>query len=246
MVKTINHGRYLTKMDKWTKEKYKLFLKELNTNKDLKYKEFNQKIIITEYPMLGVRTPLLRKIAKEISKTDYKSFLKLVTTNTYEEILIEGFVISNIKDVDESITYFDKFIKKIDNWAICDLVVSGMKIVKNNKKLFFNKIKNYLQDKHEYTVRVGVILLLDFYIEKDYLKEVFKLIDNIKREEYYIKMAIAWLLSICLIKYKEETLIYLKNSSLDDFTYNKALQKARESTRVTKEEKEYYNSLKRK
>lgn len=230
----------------WTKEKYQLFLEELENSKDLKYKEFNQKIVMTNLPMLGIRTPILRKKAKEISKTDYKSFLKLVTTNTYEEVFIEGLVISYIKEIEETLLYFDKFIKKIDNWAICDMVISSMKIVKTNKELFLEKIKAYLKDNHEYTVRVGIILLLDYYVEEKYLKDIFDLVDNIKREEYYIKMAISWLLSICLIKYKKETLSYLKRCSLDDFTYNKTLQKARESLRVSKEDKDYYNSLKRK
>ncbi len=225
---------------------YKSFLNTLENNKDLEFKKFNEKIIFTKYKIIGVKTPILRKIAKEISKGDYKSFLKEVTTNSYEEVLVEGFVISNIKNIDESIMYFDKYVKKIDNWALCDLVVSSMKIVNKNKELFLSKIKKYLKDKDEYTVRVGVILLLDYYLEEKYLNEVFMLIDNIKREEYYINMGIAWLISIALIKYKGKTLKYLKTCNLNDFTYNKALQKARESLRVSKEDKEYYQSLKRK
>ncbi len=225
---------------------YKSFLNTLESNKDLKYKEFNEKIIFTKYKMVGIKTPILKRIAKDISKDDYKKFLSEVKPNSYEEVLVEGFVISNIKDIDEAITYFDKYIEKIDNWALCDLVVSSMKIVKSNKEIFLNKIKKYLKSKDEYIVRVGVILLLDYYLEEKYLDEIFILIDNINREEYYINMAIAWLLSISLIKYKDKTLKYLKTCNLNDFTYNKALQKARESLRVTKEDKDYYQSLKRK
>ena len=221
-------------------------IKELKENKDSKYKEFNSKIISTKYPMIGVKTPILKNIAKEISKKDYKTFLQNKNTDYYETVLIEGFVISNIKDIKEALTYFDKFIKKIDNWAICDMTVSSMKIVKKNKDIFKDKIKEYLNSKEEFTVRVGIILLLDYYLEEEYLDEVFSLIDNIKREEYYINMAIAWLISIALIKYKDKTLKYLKVCNLDDFTYNKALQKARESTRISKEDKEYYQKLKRK
>ena len=231
---------------KWTKEKYKIFLKELKDNRDLKYKEFNEKIVNTNYKMLGVRTPVLRKISKKISKTDYKSFLKNVENKYYEEVLIEGFVISNIKEVDEAIYYFDKFIKKIDNWAVCDMTVSSMKIVSSNKDIFLKKIEEYLKSSHEYTVRVGVILLLDYYLEESTLDIVFSLIDNINREEYYINMAIAWLLSISLIKYRDKTLNYLKSCKINDFTYNKALQKARESLRVSKEDKKLYQELKRK
>ncbi len=225
--------------------KYNLIIKKLKQEKDLKYKEFNQKIISTKYEMIGVRTPILRHLAKEISNDDYKSFLDNVEDNYYEEVLLEGLVISNIKEITDSNKYFDKFIKKIDNWAICDMVVSSMKIVSKNKEFYLKKIKDYLKAKDEYIVRVGIILLLDYYLEEKYLEEVFSLIDNIKREEYYINMACAWLLSIALIKYKDKTLKYLKTCHLDDFTYNKALQKARESLRVSKEDKKYYQSLKR-
>lgn len=223
-----------------------ILIKKLKENKDLKYKEFNSKIISTKYPMIGVKTPILKNIAKEISKKDYKTFLQNKNTDYYETVLIEGFVISNIKDIKEALIYFDKFIKKIDNWAICDMTVSSMKIVKKNKDIFKDKIKEYLNSKEEFTVRVGIILLLDYYLEEEYLDEVFSLIDNIKREEYYINMAIAWLISIALIKYKDKTLKYLKVCNLDDFTYNKALQKARESKRISKEDKKYYQKLKRK
>ena len=126
------------------------------------------------------------------------------------------------------------------------MTVSSMKIVKKNKDIFKDKIKEYLNSKEEFTVRVGIILLLDYYLEEEYLDEVFSLIDNIKREEYYINMAISWLISIALIKYKDKTLKYLKVCNLDDFTYNKALQKARESKRISKEDKKYYQKLKRK
>ena len=223
-----------------------ILIKKLKENKDLKYKEFNSKIISTKYPMIGVKTPILKNIAKEISKKDYKTFLQNKNTDYYETVLIEGFVISNIKDIKEALIYFDKFIKKIDNWAICDMTVSSMKIVKKNKDIFKDKIKEYLNSKEEFTVRVGIILLLDYYLEEEYLDEVFSLIDNIKREEYYINMAISWLISIALIKYKDKTLKYLKVCNLDDFTYNKALQKARESKRISKEDKKYYQKLKRK
>ncbi len=223
-----------------------ILIKKLKENKDLKYKEFNSKIISTKYPMIGVKTPILKNIAKEISKKDYKTFLQNKNTDYYETVLIEGFVISHIKDIEEALIYFDKFIKKIDNWAICDMTVSSMKIVKKNKDIFKDKIKEYLNSKEEFTVRVGIILLLDYYLEEEYLDEVFSLIDNIKREEYYINMAISWLISIALIKYKDKTLKYLKVCNLDDFTYNKALQKARESKRISKEDKKYYQKLKRK
>lgn len=195
--------------------------------------------------MIGIKTPILRNIALKIFKNNYEDFLNNIGNTYYEEVLLEGLVIANIKDLKTSSKYFDVFIDKIDNWAICDMVISSMKIIKKNKEYYLKKVKIYLKSNNEFIVRVGVIILLDYYLDNAYLEEVFSLINNIKCDKYYVKMAVAWLLSISLIKYKEETLAYLKISKIDTFTYNKALQKARESKRVNKIDKELFESLKK-
>lgn len=230
----------------WDKNKYQDYTKYLNNYKeDKKFIDFNKKLIFTKYEILGIKVPNMRKIAKEISKTDIISFLNNVENNTYEEVMIEGLTISYIKDVDLCLKYFNKFINKIDNWAICDTCISSMKIVNKNKELFLRQIKKYIKSKDEYVVRVGVVLLLDYYIEDSYIDLVFDMINSINREEYYINMAIAWLVSVCFVKYRNKTFKYLKDNKLNKFTYNKSIQKIIESYRVSIEDKDVLRNMKR-
>lgn len=229
----------------WTNEKYYCFLDYLKTKQDNTYREFNQKIVHTSLPMLGIRTPLLRQMAKEISKKEIVSFLDCSKDDSYEEVLLQGFVIGHIKDDQLSFSYFEKFIQKIDNWAICDMVVSSMKIVKQNRDIYWKRIQEMLNSCEVFVVRVGLVLLLDYYLEPAYLHDIFELVDKLNREEYYINMAVAWLLSVCYIKYKEETSIYLEHNQLSKFTYNKTIQKIVESNRISKEEKEELKKKKR-
>ena len=230
----------------WDKNKYQDYTKYLNNYKeDKKFIDFNKKLIFTKYEILGIKVPNMRKIAKEISKTNIISFLNNVENNTYEEVMIEGLVISYIKEVDLCIKYFNKFINKIDNWAICDTCISSMKIVNKNKELFLKQIKKYIESKNEYVVRVGVVLLLNYYIEDSYIDLVFDIIDSINREDYYINMAIAWLVSVCFVKYRNKTFKYLNDNKLNRFTYNKSIQKIIESYRVSLEDKEILRSMKR-
>ena len=182
--------------------------------------------------MLGVRTPDIKIIAKKIKKTDIISFLKYNKNNYYEELLLEAFVISFIKEKKEFDTYFEKYIKKVDCWSLCDMACSAFKIIKNNKEYYFNKIKELVKSDEEYIVRVGIVLLLDYYIDEKYINDIFKIVDSINREEYYINMAIAWLLSICYIKFPSETDKYLKITKVNNFTYNKTISKICDSYRV--------------
>lgn len=228
----------------WTEKSYKKFQKQLYSLQDKKYLDFNKKIISTSYEMIGIRAPIIRNIAKAISKTNIKAYLDFTSHNTYEEILLEGVVISYLKDKENFCHYFNKFILYIDNWAICDMVVSSLKIVKENKTYFYPKIKKYLQSDKEYIKRVGIIMLMDFYLDDDNIEEVFKLIDNLSCNQYYVNMAIAWLISIAYIKYKKKTIYYLKHNNLNKFTHNKAIQKIKESNRVSKEDKLKVEKLK--
>ena len=155
--------------EKWNAISYRRFLRHLITFQDETYKRFNFKLIFTNYKKIGIRMPLLKDIAKKIAKEDIFSFLEVVGDTYYEEVLLEGLVIAKIKDVEQSLFYFEKYIEKIDNWALCDYVVGDMKIVKENKDIYFKRIKKYVKSYDEYRVRVGLVLLLDYYIEKQYL-----------------------------------------------------------------------------
>lgn len=230
----------------WTKELYKEYINYLQSIKEDKYKEFSEKLCTSKYEMLGIRIPLLRSIAKKICKTNYIEFLELCEDKYYEEVLIEGLIISNINDEAIFDKYFNSYIKKIDNWAICDSFCNSLKIVINNPNKYFKLATKLSKSKQEYTCRVGLIIILNFFIKKEYLIDIFNILDSIESDKYYINMAEAWLICELYINFEKETERFLKNNKLNKFTQNKAISKIRESYRVTKEKKEYLNSLKRK
>ena len=210
---------------------YNKFIEYLFSLKDDEYKKFNQKIVKTDN-IIGIRLPILKNIAKIIAKNDYLGFIKNNKHQYSEEIMLHGLVITYLKiDFNESIKLFDEYIKYIDSWATCDSVVMNYKIVSKNLDICLIKIKEYLKSDKPFIKRVGIVLLF-YYLNDDYIDEVLKLINSIKSEDYYVKMANAWLISICLVKYYDKTVKFLKSWQLDDWTYNKALQKAIESYRI--------------
>lgn len=214
---------------------------------DEKYKEFHTKLSPTSSNIIGVRMPLLRKLAKEIAKGDWREYLKTAENEYYEEIMLQGIVIGCVKvDVEERLQLISKFIPKIDGWGICDSFCNGLKFIKSNKERMWNFIQPYLKSDQEFYVRFAVVVLLDFYIDEAYITRVLYALDKIKHPGYYVKMAVAWSVSVCYIKFPEITMVYLKNNSLDDFTYNKSLQKITESFRVDNEIKLVIKRMKRK
>lgn len=214
---------------------YNKFIEYLFSLKDDEYKKFNQKIVKTDN-IIGIRLPILKNIAKIIAKNEYLSFIKNNKHQYSEEIMLHGLVITYLKiDFNESIKLFDEYIKYIDSWATCDSVVMNYKIVSKNLDICLIKIKEYLKSDKPFIKRVGIVLLF-YYLNDDYIDEVLKLINSIKSDDYYVKMANAWLISICLVKYYDKTVKFLKSCQLDDWTYNKALQKAIESYRIKDKE----------
>lgn len=221
--------------------------KRIENNIDIKYREFSKKLLPNVDNILGVRVPILRSIAKEISKKDPISYLDNVTNDSFEEIMLEGFVIGNLKGKKETIIkYIDSFIPKIDNWSVCDTFCASLKIVNSDLDYFFEYLSKYKNSKEEFTLRFMLVMFLNYYIDKKYIFKIFKIIKTINNDAYYVKMAIAWLLSICYIKYKDEILEYLVNCNLDDWTYNKTLQKIIESNRINSHEKKILKTMKRK
>ncbi len=230
---------------KWTKKEYQNYLKYLKEIKEEDYAKFSKKIISTEYQMLGIRIPMQRKIAKEIQKGDVTSFLSCCGNNYYEEVLIEGLVIAGLKEKEVFEEYFEPFLLKIDNWAICDSVCSGLKIISKYPSFYFSKINEWLQRKEPFTVRVGLVLLLNFYMIEEYIPKILDLVSTIHREEYYINMAIAWLVAEITIRFPDMGLSFLKEKKLDSFTQNKTISKIKDSYRVSKSDKEKLNFYKK-
>lgn len=223
----------------WNNDNYQEFIKELSKLQEKEYLDFNKKLVFTKYKMIGIRIPELRKVTKEISKTDFRSFLDCKTVGIFEEIFIKGVLLSYIKDYNEFVNRLNDFTNLVDNWAICDMCISSYKIINKYKDEFLNNIKEYLSSKEEFKIRIGIIFLLDYYLTEEYIDEVFNLIENINYHTYYIDMAIAWLISIAFIKEQEKTIDYLENTKLDKEILRKTVQKIRDSKRVSKEIKDY-------
>ena len=227
--------------------KYEDFLTELYSLQDLKYKEFHSKLIMSD-KLIGVRTPELKRIAKVIARSNYEDFFKENRHELYEENLVHGLVLGYLKlDFIELKPLVEDFIPYIDNWAVCDATVANLKVYKKNKTkdIVFNEIKNYLKNDNPWINRFGYVLLLEYFIEEKYMDEIFELCENYK-DHYYVKMAIAWLISMCYIKYKGRTITFLKKHKLDVWTHNKAIQKIIDSYRVDNMDKVILRGLKRK
>lgn len=214
---------------------------------DDKYRSFHSNLCPGVENILGVRLPLLRKIAKSLSKEeDYYNYLNNGDTKYYEEIMIEGLIIGYLKtDNENRFNYIRNFIPKIDNWAICDSFCNNLKFTKKNINEVWNFILPYTSSENEFDIRFAIVMMLNFYIIENYIDDVLNTLNKINHDGYYVKMAVAWAVSYAYIDFPQKTLAFLKNNNLDNFTYNKSLQKIIESTRVSKEDKDLMRSLKK-
>ena len=223
----------------------KSVIEQLFELQDLSYKDFHKKLIpnIDEDNIIGVRTPVLRKFAKEFAKSELKDeFLNSLPHKYYDENNLHAFVIEAIKDYDECINKIDKFLPYIDNWATCDLL--SPKIFKKYKKEVYDKIKIWIKSDKTYTGRFAIVTLLANDLDDDFEEEMLNLVTDIKSEEYYINMAIAWYVSMALVKQYDSTIKLIQSKKLDKFTHNKSIQKAIESYRVDDDKKKYLRTLK--
>ncbi|MDB8793088.1 DNA alkylation repair protein [Romboutsia sp. 1001216sp1] len=212
-----------------------------------KYREFSSRLIPGIDNILGVRLLYLRKIAKSIAKKDWREYLKSANNTYFEEVMLQGMVIGYVKDsnIEEILVYIKNFIPKINNWSVCDSFCSGLKITNKNKEIVWEFLKKYLSSEKEYEVRFAVVMILNYYIDEEYIRKVLKELDKVNHDGYYVKMAVAWAVSMCYVKFEDITLEYLNNNNLDDFTYNKSLQKICESLKIDKERKVLIKSMKR-
>jgi len=220
---------------------------ELMKLKDEKYKVFTQKLIpnIPLENIIGVRLPILRTLAKRLYKEDEKScflFLNELPHKYLDENMLHAFLICQLKDFDQVISLTEKFLPYIDNWAVCDSF--DAKIFKKNLELLLPKIKHWITSNHIYTVRYAIGLLLQYYLTDFFNEEYLELVSNIKSDEYYIKMMIAWFFAESLSKQKDATLPYIENKKLEKWTHNKAIQKAIESRKISEDFKIYLRDLK--
>lgn len=205
---------------------------------DLSYKEFHSKLVpnISPDKIIGVRTPELRKLSKELAGSELAiQHMKQLPHQYYEEDNLHGFFIEQIKDYEECIEALNGFLPYVDNWATCDLMTP--KIFKKHLPKLLEQIKIWLRSEHTYMVRFGMKMLMSFYLDEVFEEEYLELVVSVHSEEYYIKMMQAWFFATALAKQYEKTLPYIENQRLDVWTHNKAIQKAVESYRITPEQK---------
>ncbi len=212
---------------------------------DIKYRDFQAKLIpnIDINMVIGVRTPDLKKYAKELIKNNnYSSFLNDLPHKYFDENQLHAFIISELKDFDKCIEYINEFLPYVDNWATCDQM--SPTIFKKYPDKLISNIKKWIKSKKTYTIRFGIGMLMQYYLDDNFKKEYLELISNIRSNEYYVNMMISWFFATALAKKYDDTIIYLENNKLDTWVHNKTIQKAIESYRITDGQKEYLKSLK--
>lgn len=227
-------------------------LEELIELKDIKYKEFNQKLCPdTNKEMLGIRVPILRMFAKKILKDEnynWNEFVKNDNVKYFEEVILQGLIIAySSMNFEEKLEYIKLYVPRIDSWAISDTFVPTLKIKDENLNEYWEFILQYVKSEKEFDIRYAVISMLDYFINDEYVDKVIKELDKIKHEGYYVKMGVAWTIAEIGIKYNEKAMSYLNGeNNLDKFTFNKSLQKMIESFRITTKQKEILRQMKRK
>jgi 3-methyladenine DNA glycosylase AlkD len=218
----------------------KLFL-----NQDLKYRDFHSSLVpnVIKDRFIGVRTPILRSMAKEMIKDgSYKEFIKDLPHYYYEENTLHSCILSLLNDLDVLIKELDIFLPYIDNWATCDLL--RPKAFAKDYDCILDKVKEWINTKDVYCIRFGIVTLLSFYLDDNFNCEINEIVLSVKSSEYYVNMAIAWYFSYALIKQYDVTIYIFEKKLLDKWIHNKSIQKAIESYRISDNIKDYLRSLK--
>lgn len=220
---------------------------ELTKLTDTDYLKTNKTTIPTSWPMLGVRIPDIKKLVQKVPKDEIPQYLELNPQN-HEEVLARGFLIARLP-YSEMLGYFDSQVALFDNWCTVDTFCAVLrKSVKKNETDFLErKVELLLKSQKEFETRTGVVCLLDLYITAEYLPRIFDSIELLKsRDEYYVKMAVAWLLAECYIKFPTETEAFMSKTELNSWTFNKAISKICDSYRVSAEDKDRLRKMRRK
>ena len=213
-----------------------------------KFQAFSASLLPGVDNLLGVRLPVLRQLAKEICQGDWRDYLAQATEETFEETMLQGMVIALAPcTLEETLEYTKTFVPKITNWSLCDSFCGGLrKKVKQDPQRVWQFLKPYLASQEEYPLRFAVVMLLEHFVTPDYIDQVLVQLENIRHPAYYVRMAVAWALSICFVHFPEKTMALLQTSQQDSFTYNKALQKITESLRVDPQTKAQIRTMRRK
>ncbi len=218
--------------------------RKLFSLQDIKYRDFQAKLIPgkTAELMIGVRTPELRKLAKELGKReDISEFLADLPHEYFDEDQLHAFILSGMKDYKECMEGVCRFLPFVDNWATCDQM--SPKVFKKHRPALANQADRWLDSEHTYTVRFGIGMLMEHFLEEDFDLKYPERVAGLRSDEYYVNMMIAWYFATALAKQYDAIIPHIENRRLDLWTHNKTIQKAIESYRITPEQKEYLRTL---
>lgn len=220
---------------------------ELFRMQDKKYRDFQKKLIPTVDPesVIGVRTPALRKYAKQLIKTsEISEFLKELPHQYFDEDQLHAFIVSEIKDYENCIEEVNRFLPFVNNWATCDQM--SPKVFKKHREELCEEIKIWIHSEKTYTIRFGIGMLMEHFLDEDYDPVFPAMVAEVRSEEYYVNMMIAWYFATALAKQYDTIIPYIREMRLDVWTHNKTIQKAVESNRITPDRKGYLKGMKRK
>lgn len=220
---------------------------ELIPLQDERYREFSSSLIPGSKPLLGVRIPVLRKLAKKIVKQeDWISFLEEGAEDYFEEMTVKAFVIGYADaDIETVLEQAKQFIPKITDWSVNDSFCSAFRIAKKHRQRVWEFLMGYVDSKREFELRVVAVMLMDYYLTEEYIDRVLEVYNRILPVGYYTQMGVAWGIATAYAKFPEKTMGFLQDNRLDDFTYNKAITKMLESYRVADEDKDILRGMKR-
>ena len=200
--------------------------------------------------VLGIRIPDLRRLAKRIARSDWEAYLASAGTYYMDERILQGLVLGYIRpdNIEHYLQRVTQFVHLINSWSVCDTFTfaGGKTFVAAHSDRIWSYVKDWMKASEEYEIRFGVVMALKYFVDEAHLHELFHCLDQITHEGYYVKMAVAWAVSVCFVNYPEDTMDYLRQHTLDIFTYNKSLQKITESYRVDAAVKQVIKTMKRK
>ena len=212
------------------------------------YREFSSSLLpgVSKNRILGVRLPKLRKMAAVIAKDNGQEYLEEEPGKTFEEIMLRGFLIGQAKIAPgKAFALIRGFLPCVDNWSLCDSFCAGLKFAEKNREALWDFLQPCFASSQEYEVRFAVVTALDYFVTEEYLERVLGQLEAVRHEAYYVSMAVAWAVSMCYVRFPQKTESYLASCALDDFTYNRAIQKTTESRCVDAQTKAHLRSLKR-
>ena len=216
--------------------------------KDDKYAAFSQKLLPGTEGIIGVKLNDIRKIAKDIAKGDYEYYFQNTCNDMqyFEEIMLKGMVIGELKVKEEELfELIAEFVPLIDNWSVNDSFCSGLKRIRKCLPAAWNFLSDYISSTDEFKLRFGIVMLKDYFLTEEFAEPAIYIVSQLNHEGYYARMAMAWFMATAYAKYPDITLDYLKKSNFDTWTYNKSLQKMIESFKISDEDKELIQKMKR-